>query len=109
VVDLTLPDNGFVRGKSWRISSTRQCRIALSSGSGSLPGGRHERPDREETVFAQGNTGKAVRAAAQARGSSNRFESGEDLRGWGLGQPRRGERRAMAGADVVIAVDISPV
>jgi len=109
VVDFTLPDNGFVAGDKLEVFVNRQVRgltleklkipffaVATDIASGT------------ETVFATGNTGKAVRASCSIPGVFKpvRILDKTYVDG-GLVSPVAVEAARRMGADVVIAVDIS--
>jgi len=109
VVDLVLPDNGFVAGEKLEAFINRQVKglpleklkipffaVATDIASGA------------ETVFATGNTGIAVRASCSIPGVFKpvRILNRTYVDG-GLVSPVAVEAARRMGADVVIAVDIS--
>ncbi len=109
VVDLTLPDNGFVAGEKLEAFVNRQVKglplerlkipffaVATDIASGA------------ETVFATGNTGTAVRASCSIPGVFKpvRILDRTYVDG-GVVSPVPVEAARRMGADVVIAVDIS--
>jgi len=109
VVDLTLPDNGFIRGeklenfinKTVRQTPLERLKIPFRAVATNLQTG-------EEIVFATGNTGRAVRASCSIPGVF------QPVRIWdkayvdgGVVSPVAVDAARRAGADVVIAVDIS--
>jgi NTE family protein len=102
VVDLSLPDNGFIRGeklenyvnKTVRQVPLERLKIPFRAVATNLQTG-------EETVFATGNTGKAVRASCSIRIGDKAYVDG------GVVSPVAVDAARKAGADVVIAVDIS--
>lgn len=109
VVDLTLPDNGFVRGerlenyvnKAVQHSPLERLRIPFFAVATNVQTG-------EETVFATGNTGKAVRASCSVPGIFQPVRIGEKTYvDGGVVSPVAVNAARSAGADVVIAVDIS--
>jgi NTE family protein len=109
VVDLTIPDNGFVRGeklenfvnRTVRQTTLEKLKIPFRAVATNLQTG-------EETVFATGNTGKAVRASCSIPGIFQPVRIGEKTYvDGGVVSPVPVDAARKAGADVVIAVDIS--
>ena len=109
VVDLTIPDNGFVRGEKLENFVNRavqncpleRLRIPFLAVATNVQTG-------EETVFATGNTGKAVRASCSIPGIFQPVRIGEKTYvDGGVVSPVAVDAARKAGADVVIAVDIS--
>ena len=109
VVDWTIPDNGFIRGeklenyvnKTVRQTPLERLKIPFRAVATNLQTG-------EETVFATGNTGKAVRASCSIPGVFQPVRIGEKAYvDGGLVSPVAVEAARKVGADVVIAVDIS--
>jgi NTE family protein len=109
VVDLIVPDNGFIRGEKLetyvnrvvRQSSLEKLRIPFRAVATNLQSG-------EETVFVTGNTGKAVRASCSVPGVFQPVRIGDKTYvDGGVVSPVAVEAARRAGADVVIAVDIS--
>ncbi len=109
VVDLTIPDNGFVRGEKLENFVNRavqnctleRLRIPFLAVATNVQTG-------EETVFATGNTGKAVRASCSVPGIFQPVRIGEKTYvDGGVVSPVAVDAARRAGADVVIAVDIS--
>jgi NTE family protein len=109
VVDLTIPDNGFVRGEKLESYVNRnvnqapleKLRIPFLAVATNVQTG-------EETVFATGNTGKAVRASCSVPGIFQPVRIGEKTYvDGGVVSPVAVDAARRAGADVVIAVDIS--
>jgi NTE family protein len=109
VVDLTIPDNGFVKGEklenyvNWALKDTtiEKLRIPFHAIATNIKTG-------EEIVFGTGNTGTAVRASCSIPGifkpvqiSDNTYVDG------GVVSPLAVDAARRYGADVVIAVDIS--
>jgi NTE family protein len=109
VVDLTIPDNGFIRGeklesfanKAVQNAAIERLKIPFRAVATNVQTG-------EEVVFAMGNTGKAVRASCSIPGVFQPVRIGDKsyLDG-GLVSPVAVDAARKAGADVVIAVDIS--
>ena len=109
VVDLTLPDNGFIRGeklenfinKTVRQTPLERLKIPFRAVATNLQTG-------EEIVFATGNTGSAVRASCSIPGVFQPVRIGDKAYvDGGVVSPVAVEAARRAGADVVIAVDIS--
>jgi NTE family protein len=109
VVDLTIPDNGFVRGeklenfvnKAVQNCTLERLKTPLLAVATNVQTG-------EETVFATGNTGKAVRASCSIPGIFQPVRIGEKTYvDGGVVSPVAVDAARQAGADVVIAVDIS--
>jgi len=109
VADLTVPDNGFIRGeklenfvnRTVRQTTLEKLRIPFRAVATNLQNG-------EETVFATGNTGKAVRASCSIPGIFQPVRIGEKTYvDGGVVSPVAVDAARKAGADVVIAVDIS--
>ncbi|MBI5639424.1 MAG: patatin-like phospholipase family protein [Nitrospirae bacterium] len=109
IVDLTIPDNGFIKGEKLEeyINSTvkntpiEKLRIPFYAVATSLP-------DGQELVFGKGNTGTAVRASCSipgvfrpARINEKMFVDG------GVVSPVAVDAARKYGADLIIAVDIS--
>jgi NTE family protein len=109
VVDLTLPDNGFIRGerlenfinKTIRQTPLELLKIPFRAVATNLQTG-------EEIVFATGNTGRAVRASCSIPGVFQpvRIADKAYVDG-GVVSPVAVDAARKAGADVIIAVDIS--
>ena len=109
VVDLTLPDNGFIRGdklenfinKSVRQTPLERLKIPFRAVATNLQTG-------EEIIFATGNTGRAVRASCSIPGIFQPVRIGDKAYvDGGVVSPVAVDAARKAGADVVIAVDIS--
>ncbi len=109
VIDLTIPDNGFVRGEKLEQFVNRavhntpleKLKIPFWAVATNVQTG-------EETVFARGNTGKAVRASCSSPGIFQPVRIGERTYvDGGVVSPVAVNAARRAGADVVIAVDIS--
>lgn len=109
LADLTVPDNGFVKGEKLEAYVNRMVRdttmerlripfyaVATDIGSG------------EETVFGKGNTGSAVRASCAIPGIFRPVRIGERTYvDGGLVSPVAVDAARGMGANVVIAVDIT--
>lgn len=109
VVDLTIPDNGFIRGeklesfvnKAVQNAAIERLKIPFRAVATNVQTG-------EEIVFAIGNTGKAVRASCSIPGVFQPVRIGDkSYVDGGLVSPVAVDAARKAGADVVIAVDIS--
>jgi NTE family protein len=109
VVDWTLPDNGFIRGdklenfinKTVRQTPLELLKIPFRAVATNLQTG-------EEIVFATGNTGRAVRASCSIPGVFQPVRIGDKAYvDGGVVSPVAVEAARRAGADVIIAVDIS--
>jgi NTE family protein len=109
VIDLTVPDNGFIKGEKLESFVNRTVRqtlienlkIPFRAVATNLQTG-------EEIVFAMGNTGKAVRASCSIPGVFQPVRIGEKAYvDGGVVSPVAVDAARKAGADVVIAVDIS--
>ncbi|TRZ92845.1 patatin-like phospholipase family protein [bacterium] len=109
VVDWTLPDNGFIRGeklenfinKTVRQTPLERMKIPFLAVATNLKTG-------EEIVFATGNTGRAVRASCSIPGVFQPVRIGDNAYvDGGVVSPVAVDAARKAGADVVIAVDIS--
>lgn len=108
VIDLIVPDNGFVRGEKLenfinrKVNQTtlERLRIPFRAVATNVQTG-------EETVFATGNTGKAVRASCSAPGIFQPVRLGDKTYvDGGVVSPVAVDAARKAGADIVIAVDI---
>ena len=109
IADFTIPDNGFIKGdlleeyvnRMLRNTTMEKLRIPFYSVATELPNGK-------ETVFATGNTGKAVRASCSIPGVFNPAIIGNKMYvDGGVVSPVPVDAAKRLGADVVIAVDIS--
>jgi len=109
VIDLTLPDNGFVRGdkienfinKTVRQTPLERLKIPFRAVATDLQTG-------EEIVFATGNAGRAVRASCSIPGVFQPTRIGDKTYvDGGVSSPVAVDAARKAGADIVIAVDIS--
>lgn len=109
LVDLTIPDNGFVKGEKLqryvnnavRNTPIERFRIPFHAVATNIQTG-------EETVFGQGDAGLAVRASCSVPGvfQPPRFGGAVYVDG-GVVAPVAVETARRYGADLVIAVDIS--
>jgi NTE family protein len=109
IADLTVPDNGFVKGEKLEAYVNRMVRgtplegmripfhaVATDIGSG------------QEMVFGRGNTGAAVRASCSIPGIFRPVKIGERTYvDGGVVSPVAVDAARRLGADAVIAVDIS--
>ena len=109
IADLTVPDNGFVKGEKLEAYVNRMVRgtpmegmripfhaVATDIGSG------------QEMVFGKGNTGAAVRASCSIPGIFRPVKIGERTYvDGGVVSPVAVDAARRLGADAVIAVDIS--
>lgn len=109
VADLTIPDNGFIRGeklegyvnRAVRQTSIERLRIPFRAVATNLQNG-------SEIVFGTGNTGKAVRASCSIPGVFQPVRvGGRAYVDGGVVSPVPVLAAKQAGADVIIAVDIS--
>jgi len=109
IVDMTIPDNGFIKGESLEAYVNRllnnnpieKLRIPFYAVATSLP-------DGQEVVFGKGNAGKAVRASCSIPGVFRPARIGEKMYvDGGVVSPVAVDAAKRFGADIVIAVDIS--
>jgi NTE family protein len=109
LIDLTLPDNGFVRGEkletyvNWVLRDTpiEKLQIPFYAVATNIQTG-------EEIIFGTGNTGTAVRASCSIPGVFQPARiSGVTYVDGGVVSPLAIDAARRYGADVVIAVDIS--
>ena len=109
IVDITLPDNGFIKGellenyvnRMLRNTPMEKLRIPFYAIATDIQTGR-------EMVFGAGNTGKAVRASCAIPGVFNPVVIGERMYVDGsVVSPAAVDAARANGADIVIAVDIS--
>jgi len=109
IIDLTVPDNGFIRGerlegyinKTFNNTPIEKLRIPFYAVATDIQSG-------QEVVFGRGNTGQAVRASCSIPGifrpvpiSDRMYVDG------GVVSPVAVDAARRLGADIVIAVDIS--
>lgn len=109
IIDLTIPDNGFIKGEKLegyinyivRNTPIEKLRIPFYALATDIQSGR-------EVVFGSGNTGTAVRASCSIPGIFMPVNiSGKMYVDGGVVSPVAVETARKLGADVVIAVDIS--
>lgn len=109
IVDLTIPDNGFIKGEKLEeyinrtINNTpiEKMRIPFYAVATDLLNG-------QEVIFGKGNTGTAVRASCSIPGVFRPVSIGGRLYAdGGIVSPVAVDAARKMGADVVIAVDIS--
>jgi len=109
IIDLTIPDNGFIKGERLegyinRIMENKpmeKLRIPFYAVATDIRSGR-------EVVFGSGNTGTAVRASCSIPGIFRPANiSGRMYVDGGVVSPVAVEAARRLGADIVIAVDIS--
>jgi NTE family protein len=109
IIDLTIPDNGFVKGErlenyvNWALKDTpmEKLQIPFYAVATKIQTG-------EEVVFGTGNTGTAVRASSSIPGIFQPVKlSGGTYVDGGVVSPLAIDAAKRYGADVVIAVDIS--
>jgi NTE family protein len=109
IVDLTIPENGFIKGEKLEeyinrmVNNTpiEKMRIPFYAVATDLLNG-------QEVVFGKGNTGTAVRASCSIPGIFRPVNIGGRLYAdGGIVSPVAVEAARRMGADVVIAVDIS--
>ncbi len=109
IVDLTIPDNGFIKGekleefvnKTLKNTPMEKLKIPFYAVATEIQSG-------QETVFGRGNTGQAVRASCSIPGVFRPVKIGDKVYvDGGVVSPVAVEAAKRLGADVVIAVDIS--
>jgi NTE family protein len=109
IADLTVPDNGFIKGEKLEayINSTvnntpiEKLRLPFYAVATGIPSG-------EEVVFGKGNTGTAVRASCSIPGIFRPVKIADKIYiDGGVVSPVAVDAAKRQGADVVIAVDIS--
>jgi len=109
VVDLSIPDNGFIKGEKLEAYINRilkntpieKLKIPFYAVATNIQSGR-------EIVFGTGNTGTAVRASCSIPGIFRTVNiSGKEYVDGGVVSPVAVEAAKKLGADIVIAVDIS--
>ncbi len=109
IADLTIPDNGFIKGEKMeeyinaavRNTPLENLRIPFFAVATDIQSGR-------EIVFGKGNAGKAVRASCSIPGIFRPVRIGDRIYvDGGLVSPVPVDAAKRLGADVVIAVDIS--
>jgi NTE family protein len=109
IADLTVPDNGFIKGdrleeyvnKAVRNTPMEYLRIPFYAVATDIQSG-------QEFVFGKGNTGKAVRASCSIPGVFRPVPiGGRTYVDGGVVSPVAVDAARRLGADIVIAVDIS--
>lgn len=109
IVDLTIPDNGFIKGekleefvnKTLKNTPMEKLKIPFYAVATEIQNG-------QETVFGRGNTGQAVRASCSIPGVFRPVKIGDKVYvDGGVVSPVAVEAAKRLGADLVIAVDIS--
>ncbi len=109
IVDLTLPENGFIKGEKLEEFVNRmlkntpmeKLKIPFYAVATEIQSG-------QEIVFGKGNTGQAVRASCSIPGIFKPVKIGDKVYvDGGVVSPVAVEAARRLGADVVIAVDIS--
>jgi NTE family protein len=109
IADLTVPDNGFIKGELLESYINRilkntpmeKLRIPFYAVATNIQNG-------QEVVFGTGNTGKAVRASCSIPGIFRPVNiSGQMYVDGGVVSPVAVDAARKMGADVIIAVDIS--
>lgn len=109
IVDLTLPDNGFIKGekleefvnRTLKNTPIEKLKLPFYAVATEIQNGR-------EVVFGRGNTGQAVRASCSIPGVFRPVKIGDKIYvDGGVVSPVAVEAAKRLGADVVIAVDIS--
>lgn len=109
IVDLTIPDNGFIKGekleefvnKTLKNTPMEKLKIHFYAVATEIQNG-------QEAVFGRGNTGQAVRASCSIPGVFRPVKIGDRMYvEGGVVSPVAVEAAKRLGADVVIAVDIS--
>lgn len=109
IIDLTVPENGFIKGekleefinRSVRYTPLERLKIPFYAVAVDLQSG-------QEVVFGKGNTGQAVRASCAIPGIFRPVKIGEKMYvDGGVVSPVPVETARRWGADIVIAVDIS--
>ena len=109
IIDLTIPDNGFIKGEKLegyinhilRNTPIEKLRIPFYAVAADIQNGR-------EVIFGSGNTGTAVRASCSIPGVFTPVNiSGRTYVDGGVVSPVAVDAARRLGADIVIAVDIS--
>jgi NTE family protein len=109
IIDLTIPDNGFIKGelledyinRMLRNTTLENLAIPLYVIATDIQSGK-------EIIFGKGNTGKAVRASCAIPGIFNPVIIGDRMYvDGGVVTPAGVDAARAYGADIVIAVDIS--
>ncbi len=109
IVDLAIPDNGFIKGekleefvnKTLKHTPMEKLKLPFYAIATEIQNG-------QETVFSRGNTGQAVRASSAIPGVFRPVRIGDKVYvDGGVVSPVAVEAAKRLGADLVIAVDIS--
>ncbi|MDH4028981.1 MAG: patatin-like phospholipase family protein, partial [Nitrospirota bacterium] len=109
IIDLTVPDNGFVKGerleafmnKKFRNTPLEKFKTPFYAVATNIQNG-------QEAVFTQGSAGRAVRASCSIPGVFMPMKIGDSMYvDGGVVSPVAVDAARRYGADVVIAVDIS--
>jgi NTE family protein len=109
IADITIPDNGFIKGDKLeeyvntmvRKTPIEKLRIPFYAVATNIPSG-------QEVVFGKGNTGTAVRASCSIPGVFRPAKISDKMYvDGGVVSPVAVEAARRYGADIVIAVDIS--
>ena len=109
MVDITIPDNGFIKGekleefvnKALKNTPIEKLKIPFYAVATDIQGG-------QEIIFGRGNTGQAVRASCSIPGVFRPVKIGDKVYvDGGVVSPVAVDAAKRLGADVVIAVDIS--
>lgn len=109
IADLTIPDNGFIKGellesyinRAVKNTPMEKLRIPFYAVATNIQTG-------QEVVFARGNTGTAVRASCSIPGIFRPVRiSGQTYVDGGVVSPVAVDAARKMGADIVIAVDVS--
>ena len=109
IADLTLPDNGFIKGekleefinRTVKNTPMEKLRLPFYAVAADIQSG-------QEMVFGKGNTGTAVRASSSIPGIFRPVKIGDRMYvDGGVVSPVAVDAARKLGADVVIAVDIS--
>lgn len=109
IVDLTVPDNGFIKGEKLEAyvnsavnnTAIEKLRLPFYAVATAVP-------DGQEVVFGKGNTGTAVRASCSIPGIFRPVKIADKMYvDGGVVSPVAVNAAKRQGADIVIAVDIS--
>ncbi len=109
IVDLTIPDNGFIKGekleefvnRTLKYTPIEKLKIPFYAVATDIQNG-------QEVVFGRGNTGQAVRASCSIPGVFRPVKIGDKMYvDGGVVSPLAVNGARRFGADIVIAVDIS--
>ncbi len=109
IIDLTIPDNGFIKGekleeyvnKTLKNTTIEKLRIPFYAVATDIQSG-------QEIVFGQGNTGSAVRASCSIPGIFRPVKIGGKMYvDGGVVSPVAVDAAKRLGADIVIAVDVT--